>query len=190
MDGRLIMQALVVIDMLNDFVTGKLACGRAQRIIPNIKKLIETAHMTGRPVIFSNDAHLSEGDGEFDIWGPHAIAGSEGAQVIAELAPGKGDHIAPKRRYSGFQGTDLEIYLREGCIDWLVLTGLHTNICVRHTCADAFFRGYKITVPEDCVESFTEEDHREALKYIAKVYGVRLTDSGRLVQEWKSKAAA
>ncbi len=184
------MKALVVIDMLNDFVTGNLACERAREIIPNIKRLIETARAIGHPIIFSNDAHLPEGDREFDIWGPHAIAGSEGAQVIAELTPQRGDHVAPKRRYSGFQGTDLNIFLRERSINELVLTGLHTNICVRHTCADAFFEGYSIIIPQDSVAAFTEKDHIEALQYMEKVYGARIVSSERLMQEWMKKTAA
>jgi nicotinamidase-related amidase len=184
------MKAVIVIDMLNDFVTGTLACERARRIIPNIKVLVETARKAGHQVIFANDAHLPEGDREFEIWGPHAIAGSEGAKVIAELDPQPGDHVVPKRRYSSFQGTDLDMFLREKSISELVITGLHSNICVRHTCADAFFGGYRIIVPEDCVDAFTEEDHIEALKYIGKVYGAQVIASGELLKLWMPKAAA
>jgi nicotinamidase-related amidase len=32
------MRALIIVDMLNDFVTGKLARERARRIIPNISR--------------------------------------------------------------------------------------------------------------------------------------------------------
>jgi nicotinamidase-related amidase len=184
------MKAVIVIDMLNDFVTGNLACDRAKRIIPNIKNLVEMARRAGHQVIFANDAHLPEGDREFEIWGPHAIAGSEGAQVIAELSPQRGDHVIPKRRYSSFQGTDLDIFLREKAIDELVVTGLHSNICVRHTCADAFFGGYRIVVPEDCVDAFTEAEHVEALKYIGKVYGAQVVSSRALMKSWMEKAAA
>jgi len=72
----------------------------------------------------------------------------------------------------------------------LVLTGLHTNICVRHTCADAFFNGYQIILPEDCVDAFTEKDHIEALEYMEKAYGARVISSGQLVREWRERAAA
>ena len=55
----------------------------------------------------------------------------------------------------------------------LVLSGLHTDCCVRHTCADAFFRGYETVVAEDAVNSFTELQYRTGLQYIRFWY---LTD--------------
>lgn len=175
------MKAVIIVDMLNDFVTGKLACERAQRIIPNIRRLAEAARARGDLVIYSNDAHLPEGDAEFRIWGPHAIAGTPGAQVIPELAPQPGDFIVPKRRYSGFHATDLNLILQEHGIKSLILTGLHTNICVRHTCCDAFLNGYEVFVPEDGVEAFTEKDHVEGLDYLKRVYGAHITTTDELL---------
>lgn len=61
---------------------------------------------------------------------PHAIAASKGAQIVPELAPRKEDVVVPKRRYSGFFGTDLVITLRERGVDTLGLVGDCTNICV------------------------------------------------------------
>jgi nicotinamidase-related amidase len=51
-----------------------------------------------------------------------------------------------------------------------VLTGQHTNICLRHTTADAFFRGYDVIVPSDAVEAVTEEDHQAGLAYLETMY--------------------
>jgi len=175
------MKALIIVDMLNDFVTGKLACERAQRIIPNIRRLAEAARARGDLVIYSNDAHLPEGDAEFRIWGPHAIAGTPGAQVIPELAPQPGDFTVPKRRYSGFYATDLNLILQEHGVKRVILTGLHTNICIRHTCNDAFLNGYEVFVPEDGVEAFTERDHVEGLEYLKRVYGAHITTTDELL---------
>jgi nicotinamidase-related amidase len=44
--------AILVVDMLYDFVHGKLKCARAKRIIPNIKVLLEAARKKGMPVFF------------------------------------------------------------------------------------------------------------------------------------------
>jgi nicotinamidase-related amidase len=84
------------------------------------------------------------------------VAGTPGAEVVTELAPRDEDYVVPKRRYSGCFGTDLDMLLRELGVDTVVLTGLHTNICVRHTAADAFQEGYSVVVPTDAVEAFTE----------------------------------
>jgi nicotinamidase-related amidase len=50
-------KAIILVDMLNDFVTGKLECERAERIIPNLQELVEVARMKNVPVVYSNDAH-------------------------------------------------------------------------------------------------------------------------------------
>jgi nicotinamidase-related amidase len=176
------MKALIIIDMLNDFVTGSLKCERAQRIIPNIRRLIDASHKAGVPVIFANDSH-SPNDFEMARWGPHALTGSKGAQVIAELAPADKDLVIDKHVYSSFFETPLDSTLRIRKVDTVILTGLHTHLCVRHTAADAFFRGYKIVIPENCVDSFTEEDHKSGLAYLKEYYAATITTAEALAKE-------
>ena len=173
--------AVVVIDMLNDFVTGALKCDRAQMIIPKIKALVEAARTAGAHVVYSNDAHSAQ-DHELKVaWDAHAMAGTKGAQVIAELAPVGGDHVSPKTTYSAFFDTDLDEFLKSKGITTLVLTGLHTDCCVRHTAADAFFRGYRVVVPDDCVQAFTEEAHTAGLEYLKFWYKAETPSTAELV---------
>jgi nicotinamidase-related amidase len=181
------MYALIVVDMLNDFVTGSLACPRAVPIIPNIKKIADAARTSGNIVVFSNDAHIPDKDLEFKIWGAHAVEGTPGAQVIPELTPQPQDRIIPKRRYSGFYGTDMDMFLKEKGVTTVIVTGIHTHICVRHTTCDAFLNGYNIIVPEDGVESFTEQDHIAGLAYLKQVYGAKIMKSDDVVKELRKK---
>jgi nicotinamidase-related amidase len=74
-------------------------------------------------------------------------------------------------RYSAFFGTSLDNILRELKATSLVITGIVTNICIQHTVAGAFFRGYEVTIPQDCVEAFTEAEQKEGLEYIKRMYG-------------------
>ena len=106
---KLVKPAIIVVDMLNDFVYGALTCDRGKAIVPATARLLEAAREKGVPVIFSNDAHLRNIDRELAIWGDHAIAGTPGAEVIPELKLSEGDYVVPKRRYSGFFQTDLDI---------------------------------------------------------------------------------
>lgn len=174
--------AVIVIDMLNDFVTGVLKCERAPRIIPNVQRLLDFARKKGVPVIYANDAHFPGVDKEFELWPPHAVIGTKGAEVINELKPMKGDYIIQKRRYTAFYGTDLNLLLRELGVDTLVLVGLVTDVCVQHTAADAFFRGYRIIVPEDCVETLTEEAQKSGIKYLKTNYGCGITNIHELIE--------
>jgi nicotinamidase-related amidase len=178
------MDAVIVIDMLEDFVTGALRCERADRIIPSIKKLVETARKKKIPVIYSNDAHLPT-DFELKKWGTHAMKGTKGAEVIAQFKPSKDDIILEKRVYSGFFETGMDTVLRNLKVDTLILAGLHTNMCVRHTAADAFFRGYKIVIPDDATEAFTEKDYKEGLEYLKNVYSAEITNTDRIIKKWE-----
>lgn len=177
-------QAILVVDMLNDFVTGALKCDRGLAIVPQTAKLCKEARKADIPVIFCNDAHIKGIDHELKLWGDHAIAGTKGAQVIDELEVCDKDYIIPKRRYSGFFHTDLDLLLHELGVDTVVMTGLHTHMCVRHTTADAYCLGYKIVVAKDATNSFTEEDYNYGLKYLVDVYGAEITDVDSLVASW------
>jgi nicotinamidase-related amidase len=181
-------KAVIIIDMLNDFVTGDLKCERAECIISNLKKLIEAAHKHNVPVIYSNDAHFPEDAEVIQRWGKHAIKGTKGAEVIPQLKPTKKDYIVEKRTYSGFYETGLDsllrsLYASEG-VKTVILAGLHTHMCVRHTAADAFFRGYKIIIAKDGVEAFTQEDHEQGLKYLEYVYNAKLMTVDEIVKEF------
>lgn len=178
--------ALIVVDMLNDFVTGALKCDRVTDMVPKMVKVVEHARRMNIPVIFSNDAHIDKIDREFKVWGPHAIEGTEGAKVIPELKySASTDYEVPKRKYSGFFQTDLDMLLRELRIDTVVIIGIHTHICCRHTAADAFQLGYNVEVISDCTQAFTEEDYQSGLKYLKEVYGAKVYDSEKFVARFK-----
>jgi nicotinamidase-related amidase len=177
------MQALLVIDMLNDFLTGSLKCERAFHIVPNIKTISSLFRDNGLPVIYCNDAHIKGVDKELALWGDHALKGTKGAEVIEDLEPQAEDYIVPKRRYSCFFATDLDMLLRELDVGEVVLTGLHANLCLRHTAADAYFLGYRITMLKDCTEALSQEDYRSGMEYIEKYYGARVIGISDIKEE-------
>jgi len=174
--------AVIVIDMINDFVTGTLKCESAAKIIPNIQRLLDFARKKKIPVIYTNDTHLPGIDEEFEIWPQHALVGTKGADVIEELKPMNGDYVLQKRRYSAFFGTYLDLLLRELKVDTLVLVGLVTNVCIQNTAGDAFFRGYRVIVPEDCVEAINEEAHKAGIEYMKTIYGCKITNVNELMK--------
>lgn len=176
------MKALVIVDMLEDFVHGALANRRALAILPQLEELLEHARREGWVVVFANDAH-EPGDPELAVWGEHALAGTPGARVVEELAPrpGRLELVLPKRAYGAFDGTGLDERLRALGVDEVVLTGQHTHICVRHTAYGALLHGYSIAVPRDAVCAFEGIDENEALEYLRTVYGARLTSVSELL---------
>ncbi|MFA5516603.1 MAG: isochorismatase family cysteine hydrolase [Desulfuromonadales bacterium] len=170
-------QALLIIDMLNDFVRegAPLEVPKARAIVPRLQARLAQARRTGQAVIYLCDAHAPD-DREFGRlgWPPHAVRGSVGAQVIEELAPAEGEKIVRKTSYSGFYASDLGEVLRRLQPEELLLTGCVTNICVFYTAVEAVMRDYRVRVPADSVAALDEEDGEFALRQMEKVLGVNV----------------
>lgn len=164
--------ALLIADMIHDFVdpTGMLYVPGIEAIVGRIATLVSEARESGVPVIYVNDWHDPD-DLEFEQWGRHAIAGTRGTEVVPELAPAPGDHVLRKKRYSAFYGTGLEELLLELGVRHLVITGTVTNICVFVSAVEALMRGFRVTVPADCVHALNDADHEAALDQIERVFG-------------------
>lgn len=168
-------KALLVIDMVNDFLLKKapLEVPKGRRILPALKRRLGEARKEKIPIIYICDSHDKD-DEEFRVWPPHAISGTKGAEVIEGLKPEEKDYIIRKKCYSGFFETNLDNTLKELGVRELIITGLVTNICVLYTAADAVMRGYRVTVPKDSVAALSEEEGRFALNQMADILKVKV----------------
>jgi nicotinamidase/pyrazinamidase len=170
-------EALLVIDMLNDFVLpgAPLEVPGARAIIPVIRNEIDKAHAVGNPVIYVCDAHEPD-DREFKKfgWPAHAVKGTRGAEIVKELNPSGEDTVIYKKTYSGFYGTILDATLKRLGVDSLRLTGDVTHICVLFTASDAVLRDYLVTVVENGVAGLAREDHDAALRIMKNVLGAKI----------------
>ena len=170
-------EALLIIDMLNDFVLegASLEVPETKEKIPAIKKELENARAEDRPVIYVCDAHDKD-DKEFSKfgWPPHAVAGTKGAEVVDELKPEKGDIVIKKKTYSSFHNTSLDETLKNLGVDSLRLTGCVTHICILFAASDAVLRDYKVTVVKDGVAGLSKEDHDAAIRIMKNVLGVTM----------------
>jgi nicotinamidase-related amidase len=180
--------ALLVLDMLDDFINGKLANPAAEKIIEPIGGLAGAARRRDDwLVVYGSDAHQA-GDLELAVFGEHAMAGSPGARVVEPLAPQPGDIVVPKRFYSAFTQTDLDATCQVHAIDRIVMTGQHTDCCCRHTSYDAFARGIELAVVADgtaVYQPFAADDYQQAqsraLQYLRTYYSAEITDVAALM---------
>lgn len=159
--------AILVIDMLNDFVgeQAPLRCPGGDDIIPNLQKLFQwVREREGDDVqlVHIQEAHRKN-DADFRVRPVHAVKGTWGSDFIPPLYPKEGEYIVPKRRHSGFAHTDLDLFLREEGIDTVVVTGVWTNVCVRSTASDALYNAYKVITLSDGCASKTTEMHEYGL---------------------------
>jgi ureidoacrylate peracid hydrolase len=164
--------AVLVVDMLNDFLdpAGAMPLPEGRALYEPVNRLLDAARRADAPVIWICDEHPPD-DKEFEKRSVHCLRGTWGAEIVDELAVHDGEYRVPKRRYSGFYETDLDLRLRELGIAQVILVGVVTNICVRSTAHDAFFRGYDVIVPEEGVAATSDREQASSLYDIDTHYG-------------------
>ena len=181
--------ALVVVDMLYDFIDGSMACQGADGAIAGTLKAIEkltagtdtdeTGVHSTYPVLFVRDHHpaghcsFTEQGGP---WPPHCVQGTRGADVHEALAPYvkedltffKGEDPA-REQYSGFEGVNpagqsLGEVLHLLDIQHVLVCGIATEYCVRNTAEDLLKDGFDVSVLKDTLAWVDATGHAEALQ--------------------------
>ena len=157
--------AVLVVDMLNEFLEpgGEMVLLEGRRVIEPINRLLAASREMGMRVVWLCDEHPIPEDREFEKRVPHCIGGTWNAAIVDAMDVAPDELRIAKRRYSGFFGTDLDLRLREWGVQQVVVTGVVTNICVRSTVHDAYFLGYDVFVPEDCVSATSDREQASTL---------------------------
>jgi nicotinamidase-related amidase len=163
--GRMMKEALLIIDMSNDFIhdQGGLTSGKVgQEIVPNIITLANEFLEEGKEVVICMDAH-QENDEHFKIWPVHNVIGSWGQDLYGELKTWfeANQNLAqvtyvPKPEYDAFYNTNLEEILKSKNIDTVHLSGVCTDICDFLTAYGAYARGFHTVAQSNCMATFSE----------------------------------
>lgn len=169
--------AVVGIDLQNDFLDGgALPCRRIYNIIEPLRAFFAEARGANLPVVYVCDSH-HRNDPELEIWQDHAIEGTWGVKIISELAPEPKDYVLKKNYFNGFIGTKLQNTLKKLGADTIILVGWRTHVCVAQTAIEAFHRGYRVLIAEDCVDSTTQVEHEFGLNLLRVNYGIEVLSS-------------
>ncbi len=169
-------KALIIIDMLNDFIPkgAALYCGASgEKIVPFIKAKADETRKSGGVVIYVTDNHKPN-DPEFKMFGRHAVKGTTGAKVIPELKPWRGDVVVPKSTLSSFYKTNLDEVLKKNRVKEVDLVGVCTSICIMDTAGGLRVRGYPVTVYKKGVADFDQRMAKMALERMRKTYGAEV----------------
>jgi nicotinamidase-related amidase len=162
------------------------------RMAGTAEGIVAAARNAKLPVIFIQELHRASGvdfGRELDgAEGVHCVEGKPGTDLWSTLRPGPDDFYVPKRRYSAFYGTDLEVLLRGLRVDTVVLIGSLTDVCIHYTFVDAHQRDLYARVVEDCVIGSSLPAHEaslRAMEYLQR--GARIQAEG-LITHLRSRA--
>jgi ureidoacrylate peracid hydrolase len=161
--------AVIVVDMQNAYaskggyldILGVDLSG-IPAVVESIQRIIATSRHAGMQIVFLQNgwsASLHEAGSpasphwhksnamrlmreNADLAGKLTIKGTWDYDFIDAIQPQPEDYIVQKPRYSGFFGTNLDMFLRGKGIRNLVFAGVATNVCVESTLRDAFFLEY------------------------------------------------
>lgn len=161
--------ALIVIDMLNDFLARWTPESR-QRLTHSVNNLAGIMREFQRPVLWVRqefEPDLRDAFPEMRAKGIRTtIRGTPGCEIVPELVVDPADQVVVKKRYSAFYNTVLDETLARLKPDSLILAGINTHACIRMTAIDAYQRDWPVVLATDCVDSCDREHHEISLRYM------------------------
>jgi nicotinamidase/pyrazinamidase len=202
-------EALVVVDMQNDFCDGgALAVPGANAIVPLVNRLIgrfdhvvltqdwhpaghasfATAWQDARPFSTREFAY-----GPQTLWPTHCVQGTPGAEFHADVDITKAQMIVRKGFHSGIDSysafrendrrtrTGLDGYLKERGFTRLVLCGLALDYCVAWSALDARKAGFDVAVVVDATAAIDLDGSRETMLTEMRQAGIALATSSMIV---------
>ena len=198
--------AVIVIDMQNDFGSKGGMFDRAgldispiQRVVGSTAKVLAAAHQAGVKIIYlkmgfrpdlsdlgGSDApnrtrHMLFGVGETmrapdGREGRFLIRDTWNTDIVPELKPQACDVVLYKHRFSGFYQSELDAILKQLGIQYLIVTGCTTSVCVESTVRDAMFRDYSCVMLADCMgepigNELPRSNHEASLLVMQTLFG-------------------
>jgi nicotinamidase-related amidase len=190
--------ALVVVDMLYDFIDGSLACQNAEQAVAETLKFIDTQTkgqggedheiLDTFPILFVRDHHPADHSSfkeQGGIWPSHCVAGTHGGDIHETLQPYACEELTfdkgcdkATEQYSGFEGVNeagqsLGEILELLDTEEVYVCGIATEYCVRNTCEDLLKAGFKVRLLKDCLAFVDHAGHLKALEEMGSE-GIRI----------------
>lgn len=135
-------RALLVIDVQNEYFTGRMPVTHPAGSLENIIKAMEAAHANGIPVVAIQHTAPQETSATFrkgtEEWKLHERIEEAGYECLIE-----------KNLPGSFTGTGLEAWLRERGIDTVVISGYMTQMCCDTTARQAVHLGFSVEFLSD-----------------------------------------
>jgi len=190
------------VDPQADFMLpgGKLYVPRAERLLPNLRKLTDAAR-NGLVFLVSHGCYHAQDDPEFKMFPPHCIKGTTGANFVQEamtervlIVPNEPTAALPSD-LSQYQQVLLEkqtldifesrhaakLVQRLDPAAEFVVFGVVTEYCVRLAAKGLLDRGRRVSVVRDAIETLKAEDGQRTLAELQALGAKLITTEQALV---------
>ena len=181
--------ALIIVDMLYDFIDGSLACHNSKNAVKETASFIDrmTADRSGDeseildtfPILFVCDHHPADHcsfTANGGTWPPHCVTGTHGGAVHEMLQPYMKEGLTfykgcdrDREQYSGFEGANkagqsLGEILELMDIKDVYVCGIATEFCVKATCLDLEKAGFSVHLLSSALAYVDEAGHHATLR--------------------------
>jgi nicotinamidase/pyrazinamidase len=172
------------VDVQRDFVLpgGKLYVPSAEKLLPNIQRLTDAARQ-GKAFLVSHGDFHTPNDPEFNIFPPHCVKGTQGAELVPEAitekvvrVPNDPDAKIPqdltpyqqilleKQTLSIFESRHADELVRKlGDHAEFVVFGVVTEYCVSFAVKGLIERGRRVAVVQDAIETLKKDEGEKAI---------------------------
>ena len=128
-------RALLVIDVQNEYFTGKLPVSYPANSLGNILRAMDAAREKHVPVVVIQHAAPQPDSATFH-------RGSKEWELLPEVSGRRRDVLIHKSLPGSFTNTELESWLRQRGIDTVVIAGYMTQMCCDTTARQAVHLGF------------------------------------------------
>ena len=162
------------------------------QVLPNAQRLIGAARAAGIEVIYTviealtqdgRDRSLDHKRSDFLI-----PKGSDGGQVMPQIAPQGDEMVLPKTSSGIFNSTNIDYILHNLGIERLVIFGVYSHQCVEGAVRDASDRGYLVTLVADACAAKTAAQDAVTAESMAAFARVSSTET--VLKELRQKGAS
>jgi nicotinamidase/pyrazinamidase len=183
------------VDVQADFMLpgGKLYVPGAEKLLPNIRRLTDAAR-SGRVFLVSHGCFHAPDDPEFEIFPPHCVKGTAGAELVPEAVTERVARVVneaearlpddlsqyqqillEKQTLNIFESRHADALLqRLGSQPEFVVFGVVTEYCVSFAVKGLLERGRRVAIVQDAIETLKPADGKKAIAELERA-GARLT---------------
>lgn len=182
-----IRQALLVIDIQNEYFTGRLPVTYPEGSLDNILKAMDHAACVGMPVAVIQHTAPSKDS-------PTFRKGSDEWRLHPEVEKRKRDILIEKNLPGSFTGTELDKWLREQGIERVAICGYMTQICCDTTARQAFHLGFQVDFLSDATGTLSLQNSAGSISASDLHRAVLVTMAAKFArvmgtEEWRTETA-